>query len=414
MALTATASGMREGRRHQRVLRAVDCRFTFPAGVYGEAAETRGQKFEDLREPSSSRVQLDDPGSMVWRCATAGSGTGCISRGLRGWRVQLLPASDAGPARRVVREEFQALGGAVRFGLGWWMGMNLGITGATSWQWCDVRYEKDTVRECAKPINTIREGPLSAFYLPRQALGFAPMNLDMTVGYSHRLGREIGALLDGMAASGVVGLPMYRGRFYQNEDFGLIGAIADRIQAGRYLWRAGRHRRGELAHWPRIHHRVVWHEAYESYLWDVPVAPLAQPQQRRPADAVAAASAASTRSTRPAQPARLPAAALHERQVRDGAVPLRLPRRQGVLQLALEWLPNCWMGPAACAAAGGHDLSPWATLLLPGASNENLSKVLRHKDIMHLAIRDGGIHDGRCGGDYYAPAGSPRPGGRGA
>ncbi len=62
-----------------------------------------------------------------------------------------------------MRQEFQALGGAVRFGLDWWLGSTGASPAATSWQWCDVRYEKAAVRECAKPINTILVGPTVRF-----------------------------------------------------------------------------------------------------------------------------------------------------------------------------------------------------------------------------------------------------------
>ena len=42
-------------------------------------------------------------------------------------------------------------------------------------------------------------------------------------------------LLYGHSGEPVLMLPTSRGRFYQNEDFGLVGAISDRIEAGRYL-----------------------------------------------------------------------------------------------------------------------------------------------------------------------------------
>jgi hypothetical protein len=64
---------------------------------------------------------------------------------------------------QLVRQEFHAVSGAVRFGFDWWMGMNWGITGATSWQWCDVRLEKEAARECAKPINAILVGITTRF-----------------------------------------------------------------------------------------------------------------------------------------------------------------------------------------------------------------------------------------------------------
>lgn len=132
-------------------------------GVYGEAAETWGQKFEDFKQNSSSRVQLD-----YRQYGLEIRFRGFRDRMISPWAAVRLARSFSRPQTpdelgQLVRQEFQALGGAVRFGLDWWMGMNWGITGATSWQWCDVRYEKDAVRECAKPINTILLGPTVRF-----------------------------------------------------------------------------------------------------------------------------------------------------------------------------------------------------------------------------------------------------------
>lgn len=132
-------------------------------GVYGEAAETWGQKFEDLQQSSSSRVQLD-----YRQYGLEVRFRGFRERMISPWVSLRLARSTSTPKTpdefgQLVRQEFQSLGGAVRFGLDWWLGMNWGITGATSWQWCDVRYEKESVRECAKPINTILLGPTVRF-----------------------------------------------------------------------------------------------------------------------------------------------------------------------------------------------------------------------------------------------------------
>ncbi|MFL5350997.1 esterase family protein [Archangium sp.] len=94
------------------------------------------------------------------------------------------------------------------------------------------------------------------------------MNREYHRWYSSRLGRDMEVLLFGHSGEPVLLLPTSRGRFYQAEDFGLIGAIADRIQAGRYVvvcadsvdeeswFNQGLH----------PHERVARHAAYEQYL----------------------------------------------------------------------------------------------------------------------------------------------------
>jgi hypothetical protein len=131
-------------------------------GVYGEAVETWGQKFQDVQQ-NSGRVQLD-----YRQYGLEIRFRGFRERMISPWVAVRLAQSSSRPQTpdelgQLVRQEFQAMSAAVRFGLDWWLGMNWGITGATSWQWCDVRYEKDAVRECAKPLNTIMVGPTVRF-----------------------------------------------------------------------------------------------------------------------------------------------------------------------------------------------------------------------------------------------------------
>lgn len=132
-------------------------------GVYGEAVETWGQKFEDVQQGGLSRVQLDyqqyglEVRFRVLR-----------ERMISPWLAVRLAQSRSRPQTpnelgQLVRQEFKDLSAAVRFGFDVWMGMNWGLSAATSWQWCDVRYEKEAVQECAKPINTILVGPTLRF-----------------------------------------------------------------------------------------------------------------------------------------------------------------------------------------------------------------------------------------------------------
>ncbi len=131
-------------------------------GIYGEAAETWGQKFEDIQH-DSSRVQLDyRQYGMEVRFR------GFRDRMISPWLAVRLARSASKPQTpnefgQLVRQEFQAMSAAVRGGFDVWLGMNWGLTAATSWQWCDVRYEKEAVRECTRPINSILVGPTLRF-----------------------------------------------------------------------------------------------------------------------------------------------------------------------------------------------------------------------------------------------------------
>jgi hypothetical protein len=132
-------------------------------GIYGEAAETWGQKFNEAQNPSSNRVQLDyrqyglEVRMRVLR-----------DRMFSPWLALRLASSQSRPQTpnevgQLVRQEFLAIGAAVRLGVDMWLGEHVGATAATSWQWCDVRYETEAARQCAKPINTILVGPTLRF-----------------------------------------------------------------------------------------------------------------------------------------------------------------------------------------------------------------------------------------------------------
>lgn len=94
------------------------------------------------------------------------------------------------------------------------------------------------------------------------------MNREYHKWYSHNLGRDMELLTYGHAGDPVLLFPTSCGRFYQNEDFGLIGSFGTAIDAGRYFvacvdsvdheswYDTGKHPAN----------RVVRHEQYESYL----------------------------------------------------------------------------------------------------------------------------------------------------
>ena len=94
------------------------------------------------------------------------------------------------------------------------------------------------------------------------------MNREYHRWYSERLGRDMELLLFGHSGEPILLLPTSRGRFFQAEDFGLIGAIADRIQAGRYMVVCADSVDEESWFNKSIHphDRVARHAAYEQYL----------------------------------------------------------------------------------------------------------------------------------------------------
>ncbi|MEP6801260.1 MAG: alpha/beta hydrolase-fold protein [Acidobacteriota bacterium] len=59
------------------------------------------------------------------------------------------------------------------------------------------------------------------------------MNREYVRWDSHILGRSMEILWFGHAGRPMIWFPTSMGRFYQNEDFGLVAAVADRIEAGR-------------------------------------------------------------------------------------------------------------------------------------------------------------------------------------
>ncbi len=131
-------------------------------GVYGEAVETWGEKFQEFQE-SPGRVQLD-----YRQYGLEVRFRGFRDRMVSPWISVRLARSRSTPQTpdelgQLVRQEFQAMSAAVRGGFDVWLGAHWGLTGATSWQWCDVRFEKAAVRECAKPINTVLVGPTLRF-----------------------------------------------------------------------------------------------------------------------------------------------------------------------------------------------------------------------------------------------------------
>jgi esterase/lipase superfamily enzyme len=223
------------------------------------------------------------------------------------------------------------------------------------------------------------------------------MNREYHRWYSHRLGRDMELLLYGHSGEPVLLLPTSRGRFYQNEDFGLVGAIADRIQAGRYLVVCADAVDEEswLNRHIHPHDRVARHEAWESYLIHE-VVPLVRSRSTGGRLTLAGCSFGGFHT--------------YNVGLRHPHVFQRLISMSGKFETepyldghhdesvyfhsCLQWLPNL-SDPGQIAAlqrvemvlaAGEHDFCR--------ASNEHLSTVLWRKDIgNHLSIWNGGIHD---------------------
>ncbi|MBI3846567.1 MAG: esterase family protein [Planctomycetes bacterium] len=94
------------------------------------------------------------------------------------------------------------------------------------------------------------------------------MHRDYVVWDSPRLGRKMELLWFGHAGLPVLAFPTSVGRFYQNEDFGLIGAMADRVDAGAVQFVCVDSVDAESWYNSGVHpkHRAERHAQYDAYL----------------------------------------------------------------------------------------------------------------------------------------------------
>lgn len=223
------------------------------------------------------------------------------------------------------------------------------------------------------------------------------MNREYHRWYSERLHRDMEVLLFGHAGEPVLILPTSKGRFYQAEDFGLIGAIEDRIQAGRYLVVCADSVDEESWFNTSIHphDRVARHEEWESYLVNE-VVPLVMSRSTGGRLTLAGCSFGGFHS--------------YNVGLRHPNTFRRLISMGGLFETdefldgyhddsvyfhsCTQWLPNV-SDPAQIAAlqrvemvlaTGEHDFGR--------GSNERLSSLLWKKDIgNHLAVWQGETHD---------------------
>lgn len=223
------------------------------------------------------------------------------------------------------------------------------------------------------------------------------MNREYHRWYSHRLGRDMELLLYGHSGEPVLMFPTSRGRFYQNEDFGLVGAVADRIQAGRYLVACvdSIDEESWLNHSLHPRDRLMRHAAWESYLLHE-VVPLLMHRGTGGRLTLAGCSFGGFHT--------------YNIGLRNPHVFRRLISMSGKFETegfldgyhddnvyfhsCTQWLPNL-SDPVQISAlqkvemvlaAGEHDFCR--------AANERLSSILWKKDIgNHLSLWNGGIHD---------------------
>ena len=96
------------------------------------------------------------------------------------------------------------------------------------------------------------------------------MTRDYFSDWSHALGRDMEVLRFGDAGLALLVFPTSHARFYEWEDFGMIGALADKIEAGHVqVWCADSvNSESWNAEWRHPRERVLRHLDYERYLLD--------------------------------------------------------------------------------------------------------------------------------------------------
>jgi esterase/lipase superfamily enzyme len=94
------------------------------------------------------------------------------------------------------------------------------------------------------------------------------LHRDYVAWDSPRLGRRMELLWFGTSGVPVLAFPTSVGRFYQNEDFGLVGALADRVDAGAVQFVCVDSVDAESWYDRGVHpkHRAERHAQYDAYL----------------------------------------------------------------------------------------------------------------------------------------------------
>src|SRR6266704_6151357 len=108
------------------------------------------------------------------------------------------------------------------------------------------------------------------FTISMSTITTTEMQRDYIKEYSPSLGREMEVLHFGHAGRPLLVFPTSMGRFYQWEDFGLVGALSDKIEAGFIqLWCVDSVDGDSwYANGKSSEDRVARHLRYERYLLD--------------------------------------------------------------------------------------------------------------------------------------------------
>ncbi|MDQ3929167.1 MAG: alpha/beta hydrolase-fold protein [Chloroflexota bacterium] len=94
------------------------------------------------------------------------------------------------------------------------------------------------------------------------------MNREYHKWYSPHLNRDMELLLFGTGGRPVIAFPTSMGRFYQNEDFSLIGSLADRFESGalQIICVDAVDQESWYNRQAPVHDRAMRHGQYEDYL----------------------------------------------------------------------------------------------------------------------------------------------------
>lgn len=133
-------------------------------GLLAEVSETWGQQFPVSGDPSRlERTQLDykavgiEARLRFFRDKPINPWVG--ARLSKSWSSTFVP-DDAG---NLLREKIDTTGMAFRVGVDGWFNQYWGLSVATAFQFCDVKFTDESIRECADPLHSVIAGPVLRF-----------------------------------------------------------------------------------------------------------------------------------------------------------------------------------------------------------------------------------------------------------
>jgi outer membrane protein W len=77
----------------------------------------------------------------------------------KSWSNTFTPNSEGG----LFREKIDTTGMAFRVGIDGWFNSHWGLSVATAFQFCDVKFTEDSIKECADPLHSVIAGPVLRF-----------------------------------------------------------------------------------------------------------------------------------------------------------------------------------------------------------------------------------------------------------